>query len=141
MKQLIFALLFFGFTKITFSQTGTIIMSVHGIDVKKGGVLSTGIFDQKNFPKVGKALFEIRKDVFGNAMEITFENIPAGEYGVASFQDIDKDKDLKTNFLGFPTEPIGFSNDARIKMGPPSFEDARLKLESGKVLKITIQLH
>ena len=141
MKQFILALLFFGFTKITFSQTGTVAITVNNIGLKKAGVLSVGIFDQTNFPKVGKPLLEIRKKISGRAMEIVFENIPAGEYGIAAFQDIDKNNDLKTNFIGFPTEPIGFSNDARIKMGPPSFEDAKVKLESGKVLKIIIQLH
>jgi uncharacterized protein (DUF2141 family) len=47
---------------------------------------------------------------------------------------------LKKNIVGFPTEPIGFSNNARIRFGPPSFDDARIIVESGKTINLTIQL-
>ena len=69
------------------------------------------------------------------------EKIPEGTYAVAVFQDIDRNKDLKTNFIGLPQEPIGFSNDARIRFGPPSFNDAQFKIERDKniVLKIVLR--
>jgi uncharacterized protein (DUF2141 family) len=57
-----------------------------------------------------------------------------------SFQDIDRDKKLKTNFIGFPTEPIGFSRGAKIKMGPPDFEDAKISIGQNEVATITIVL-
>jgi len=141
MKQMITAFFLCYLCTAAFSQTGTIVVQVEGINQSKGGVLSTGIFDQQHFPKVGQALFEIRKEISATTMEVIFKNIPAGDYGIASFQDIDNDKNLKTNFIGFPTEPIGFSNGVRIKMGPPSFADARVKLVSGQVLNLKIQLH
>jgi Short-chain dehydrogenases of various substrate specificities len=110
---------------LCFSQNGVVILQVEGIDLKKGGELSAGIFKEENFPKVGKQLLGTEVAVTGSKMEIRISNVPAGWYGVAVFQDIDKNKNLKTNFIGLPQEPIGFSNDARIKFGPPDFEDAR----------------
>src|SRR5579872_1146857 len=109
-----------------FSQDGKIIIRVEGVDLNKGGELSVGFFDRENFPKVGKQIFGATKEVSNTIMEIVFEKVPIGKYGIAVFQDFDRNKQLKTNFIGLPTEPIGFSNDAKIRFGPPSFEDAMI---------------
>lgn len=123
------------------AQTGTIILNVTQIQTDKGGEISAGIFVRENFPKVGKQLVGQEKSVTEKSMQLIFENVPVGEYGVVAFQDIDKNKDLKTNFVGLPKEPIGFSNGAKIKFGPPDFDDAKVKVEAGKTLILTIILN
>lgn len=124
-----------------FSQTATVILTVKGIASAKGGKISAGIFRKENFPKVGKQLIGAEEAVSGSTMQLIFSNVPVGDYGVVVFQDIDGNKNLKTNFLGFPTEPIGFSNDAKIKLGPPAFDDAKVIVEKGKTLTLTITLN
>jgi uncharacterized protein (DUF2141 family) len=124
----------------SFGQTGTVRLLVEGIDIKKGGELSAGIFKEDNFPKVGKQLKGMEVLVTAARMQVTFANISVGEYAVVVFQDADKNKDLKTNFIGLPQEPIGFSNDARIKMGPPDFKDAKVHVEKDKELVLKIIL-
>jgi uncharacterized protein (DUF2141 family) len=123
-----------------YGQTGTVVINVQQIQSDKGGEISAGIFKKENFPKVGKQMIGTERPVTGSSMQIVFEKVLAGEYGLVAFQDIDKNKDLKTNFVGFPKEPIGFSNDAKIKLGPPDFEDAKVKVEAGKTLTLTITL-
>jgi uncharacterized protein (DUF2141 family) len=123
-----------------YGQTGTVVINVQQIQSDKGGEISAGIFKKENFPKVGKQMIGTERPVTGSSMQIVFEKVLAGEYGLVAFQDIDKNKDLKTNFVGFPKEPIGFSNDAKIKLGPPDFEDAKVKVEAGKTLTLTIKL-
>lgn len=122
------------------AQTGTIVLNVTGIQPKLGGDLQAGIFKQDNFPKVGKQFIGQVVAVSGATIRLEFKNVPAGEYGIAVYQDADRNKDLNTNFLGLPKEPIGFSNDARIKMGPPSFTDAKIKVENDAVLSLNIVL-
>jgi len=53
-----------------------------------------------------------------------FKDIPYGTYGIAAFHDKDND-DKFDRFLGIPTEPGCFSNDAPAIFGPPSFNKAR----------------
>lgn len=125
---------------VGYAQTGTVILEVSGIKVAKGGELSAGIFRKENFAKVGKQFIGTVKKVEAAKMQIVFKNVPVGNYGMVVFQDIDQNKDLKTNFVGFPTEPIGFSNDARIRFGPPSFEDAKVQVEKDKTLTLPIIL-
>ncbi len=141
MKKITLALLMALTSCLCFSQRGAVILQVEGIDLKKGGELSAGIFKEENFPKVGKQLLGTEVEVTGSKMEIRINNVPEGWYGVAVFQDIDKNKDLKTNFIGLPQEPIGFSNDARIRLGPPAFEDAQFLVQKDKeiILKIVLR--
>jgi len=49
-------------------------------------------------------------------MSITFENVPFGDYAVAVMHDMDKDKEMDTNFIGIPDEDLGVSNN--VKGGP-----------------------
>lgn len=43
---------------------------------------------------------------------------------IAVFQDLDGNGTLSKNQIGIPTEPYGFSNNARAILGPPSFGQA-----------------
>lgn len=122
------------------SQTGTVIFKVSNIKAEKGGEISAGIFTKENFPKVGKQLKGTEEKVTGEYMEITLTEVPPGIYGAVAFQDIDENKDLKTNLIGFPKEPIGFANGAKINLGPPSFKSASIEVKEGQTTIITIQL-
>jgi uncharacterized protein (DUF2141 family) len=122
------------------AQTGTVIFKVSGIKAEKGGEISAGIFEKANFPKVGQQLKGTEKAVNSDYLEITLEEIPVGVYGAVAFQDINKDKDLETNFIGFPKEPIGFANGAAIRFGPPAFEDASIQVKENEVTIVKIKL-
>ncbi len=140
MSQIIILFFLFATSIFANAQTGTVHLVVKGIQTSKGGEISVGIFQQENFPKVGKQLLGKEVLVTANEIKIVFENVPIGVYGIVVFQDIDKDKMLKSNFVGFPTEPIGFSRDAKIKFGPPDFDDAKVIVENNKILSLTILL-
>lgn len=132
--------LLFSFPLLVSAQTGLVQVIIKGIQTDKGGEISVGIFKKENFPKVGKQFIGKEIMVSANEMKIMFDNVPIGSYAIVAFQDIDKNKKLKSNFVGFPTEPIGFSKDAKIKFGPPDFEDAKVTIESNKTLSLIITL-
>jgi uncharacterized protein (DUF2141 family) len=52
------------------------------------------------------------------------QGLTPGRYVIAAFQDLDSDGELGKGAFGIPREPFGFSNDARGRFGPPTFEDA-----------------
>jgi uncharacterized protein (DUF2141 family) len=59
---------------------------------------------------------------------------------MAVFQDIDGNGKLSKNQIGIPTEPYGFSNNARGVFGPPSFSQAAFKTGDGKEQAETIEI-
>jgi uncharacterized protein (DUF2141 family) len=57
-------------------------------------------------------------------------NIEPGVYAVQAFHDENDNLDLDRNMIGWPKEGMGFSNDAPMRYGPPSFEDAAIEIEA-----------
>ena len=54
---------------------------------------------------------------------IVFRKVPAGHYAISIFQDSNNNQTLDANFLKIPKERFGFSNNPRLKMGGPQYED------------------
>ena len=75
----------------------------------------------------------------GRAIAV-FEDVPAGPFAVSVFHDENDNGELDTAALGIPSEPYGFSGDARDLFGPPSFEEARIELAAGATQRITIRV-
>ncbi|MBL8517172.1 MAG: DUF2141 domain-containing protein [Betaproteobacteria bacterium] len=62
---------------------------------------------------------------------VVFKDLPEGEYAFSAFHDVDGDKKMAKNVMGMPTEPWGFSKDAMGMFGPPSFDEAKVKVPAG----------
>lgn len=69
----------------------------------------------------------------------TFDNLPAGDYAVKAFHDVNGDGEMNTNPFGIPTEPYAFSNNAVGNMGPARWDRARFAV-SGETAQ-TISIH
>ena len=67
---------------------------------------------------------------------VTFADLEPGEYAVSAFHDKNNNGRLDTNLAGKPTEPYGFSNDAKGTFGPPKFEKARFSINNSKTISI-----
>ena len=62
-----------------------------------------------------------------------------GIYAVAVYHDLDGNRKLNRNLFGFPTEPVGFSNNPNLFIGIPSFNSVRFRVQqSGQ--RITVRL-
>ncbi|PVM85723.1 DUF2141 domain-containing protein [Caulobacter endophyticus] len=96
------------------------------------GALHVAVYDSAQAWKDGgKAVASL--DVPAAEAEPTVRlDLPAGTYAVRVFHDVDGDGRLGTNAFGIPSEPYGFSNDAKASMGPPSFEAAAFTLAPGE---------
>ncbi len=71
-----------------------------------------------------------------------FTDLPPGRYAIIVFHDENGSGKLDKNILGVPLQPYGFSNDAQGFLGPPSFDDAMIKLGTGnQVIDINLIYH
>jgi len=80
----------------------------------------------KRFPADGRKTLQI-------------PNVQAGEYALLVYHDENNNKQLDRNFIGIPTEPIGFSNEYRPR-GSPTFRNARFTFLPGETDPITMDL-
>ena len=125
----------------SFSQSGNVIVEIENVQTKKGGELSAAIFNSKNFLKTGKELSSISKEVSATKMIFVFENLSPGEYAFVAYQDIDRNKAMKKNWIGYPVEPWGISNNPRILFGPPSFSESKVQVAANQTKTVNIRLN
>ena len=64
-------------------------------------------------------------------IEITMSDLPAGTYAISCFHDVNGNGKMDKNILGIPTEPYGFSNNARPKFRAPNWEEAKFYWQPG----------
>lgn len=69
---------------------------------------------------------------------VTFKDIPAGRYAIACFHDKNSNQKVDSNLLGFPLEPVCFSNNATISTGAPTFEKAAFDLTTSQIMQIKL---
>lgn len=67
----------------------------------------------------------------GRTVRVSFPALAPGTYAVKVFHDINSNGNLDTSWIGWPQEPYGFSNDAPVNMGPPSFKLAAITVKEG----------
>jgi uncharacterized protein (DUF2141 family) len=73
---------------------------------------------------------------------VTFGNIEPGRYAIILLHDENGNARLDRNGWGVPSEPYGFSNDARGFLGPPSFAAAAMTLDGGdRTAVVTLVFH
>lgn len=71
---------------------------------------------------------------------VTVPGVPPGAYGITAYHDSNDNGEVDQNIIGLPTEGVGFSRDAAIRLGPPHFADAVLQV-AGAAVAVDITLH
>jgi len=66
-------------------------------------------------------------------------DLASGEYAVVVYLDENGNGRLDKNFIGIPSEPLGFSN-RYWPQGPPTYPRAAFKLEAGETKTIDVKL-
>lgn len=100
-----------------------------GVQPNKGPVRVALYHQASDFMVISKAKASQSLVVGGNTqLTYTFEGLPPGQYAISSFQDLNNNGKLDKNFLGIPSEPYGFSNNARPKFRAPTWDEAAFLL-------------
>lgn len=72
-------------------------------------------------------------------VRIAVTDLAPGRYAVSVIHDANGNRKLDKNFMGIPTEGVGFSRNPHLTFGPPSFEKARFDLAAEPVQTIRIR--
>ena len=99
-----------------------------------GSVRACMTRDQDQFPRCQGSAQGYRTVVpAGEARVLVFHNVAPGTYGIALLHD-ENDNGRADRALGMmPREGFGFSRDAPVRMGPPSFGDAAIAIGSSPI--------
>ncbi|MDP6979951.1 MAG: DUF2141 domain-containing protein [Myxococcota bacterium] len=121
------------------NKTGTLEVVVTNLESDEG-YLVIAVLNSAAQYDAGDEMFRsnAKVPIKNGTARITFEGLPFGSYAVKTFHDENANGELDTNFVGFPKEGFGFSNNAMGKFGPPSFEQTRFEFAS-ESLRIEIK--
>ena len=121
-------------------SAGEIRILVSNIEEKKG-TIHYGVYNNpKLFPdESGKILggFEEVSKVIEDGLLI--DDLEESNYAIAIFHDKNSNDKFDT-FFSIPKEKFGFSNNARVFLGPPKFEDASIFVGQNSIVEIMIEL-
>lgn len=97
----------------------------------RGGQVVVALFSNENDWKKNQNPVRTLRLSPGQSMQI--EGLAAGRYGIMAFHDKNSDGKLNTLPIGLPTEPYGFSNNARGRFGPPNWRAASFEVRATTV--------
>ena len=117
-------------------------LTIQVLEVKAPlGVMRIAVYDSE-------ANFLDFKEVFANKVvpatkgntTVVLDSLPAGTYAVALYQDQNNNGLMDKNWIGIPTEPLGFSNAQLRTFGPPSFKACAFTITTGENTNLSIPL-
>ncbi|MBT4518768.1 MAG: DUF2141 domain-containing protein [Halieaceae bacterium] len=119
------------------TRGATLRINVKGITVIEGHLMVVLCRGEESYNS-GKSPLSSRLSVDSEEAVVIFENIEDGEYAAKIFHDENDNGKLDTNFVGFPKEGYGFSNNGG-KFGPPKYKDARFEVKGNASIDINIR--
>lgn len=116
----------------------TVDVIITGGEPRVGQVLVSLFNSSANYLET--PLLEATADVDdeGNALVELGKQVP-GEYAIVVVYDKNKNGKLDTGFFRIPKEKIGYSNNAKGKLGPAKWDDTRFTV-TNSALTIDIEL-
>ncbi|WP_066813194.1 DUF2141 domain-containing protein [Sphingomonas asaccharolytica] len=139
MKRLLLALL--GLPLLAAAGTdarGVLTIDVGNVRIAKGNVhvdvCPEAQFLKDNCPWTGNARARL------GDTRVTVTNLPAGRYAVQAFLDENGNGEVDRALFGIPKEGVGFSNDAKIRLGPPKFAEAVFAFDgNARTIRLTLR--
>ena len=109
-----------------------VVVTVRGFRNRAGVLRVKLVAEPDGFPGSDAHVAAKRRvPIDADLVSVAFDAVAPGDYAVVALHDEDDDGTLDRSRLGLPAEGIAFSSGARIRFGPPSFEEARFELGAG----------
>ena len=117
------------------AYSGSLEVKFSNINSSKGQICINLFNGQTGFPDGGKgSALQAAKctPIVKGAAKFIFGNLPYGNYAISAVHDTNGDTRLNSNFLGVPTEGVGFSNNTVVVTSAPSFSESQFFLSGPK---------
>lgn len=139
MRRLGFSIIFLTMFLSQAAGAATLNVEITGLESDKGDV-HIALYDKPEvFPKSDGMLAERQISITDRKASLVFADLEPGVYAIAVYHDENGNNDFDQGFLGIPLEDYGFSNNATVFFGPPTFDEAAFRVED-PATRISIDL-
>lgn len=119
-------------------ETYDVKVTVTNVNSQKGKV-RLGVFNSsKTFLDQGNEYKTYSESPLGETVVFYIKDLKNDDYAFSLYHDINSDNKCNLSFLLRPSEPYGFSNNVKLKLFKPSFDDCKIYVDGDK--EITIKL-
>lgn len=87
------------------------------------GSIHVAVCPEKQFLDDG-CTYSVAVPAHAGTTIVTVPSVPPGRYAAQAFHDENDNDKVDRGLFGIPKEGVGFSNDAKIRLGPPAFAEA-----------------
>ena len=123
------------------SKPSAISVEVSGFRNDKGQLGCSLFNGPDGFPREGSKVFRhIWAPIHGGRAQCVFPGVPAGDYAVTIFHDENGNKKFDSNFVGYPLEGYGFSNNVKPVLSAPGFEETKFHYDGAGPKPIPITM-
>ena len=119
-----------GTLKAQTSDNTKLKLTISNIKSVEGNIMVAVYNSSQKFLGDEMVVGKIEKVNKTGEMIIQFDDLPFGEYAISVYHDKNANQNLDTNLFKIPSEPYGFSNDARGSFGPPDFDAAKINFNA-----------
>jgi uncharacterized protein (DUF2141 family) len=138
-RSLLAGLLALALAPASAAPLATLIITVEKVS-SRGGDLRVALYDRRNYPvDNGATVADTVVPAKPGETIVTLSGIKPGEYAVKMFEDYNRNGKFDMNWLGWPLEKFGFSNDVHPTFTEPPFDATKFELRPG-TNTITIHL-
>lgn len=138
-QPLVFALQAAGSTAEPQDRVTRLTLHVTGAASNKGEVW-VGLYAGEDAFNAGDEILSASPAASPDGVEVVFENLAPGAYGVITFHDENADNDFNRNMIGMPQERYGFSNNPLPRFRAARWEEAAFTLSGEPELRLDIEL-
>ena len=121
---------------LTAQTTCRLTLDIVGMKEKKGDLLISVYNSAEDYLKKPVKTLTTPVDALTKRIMLQLES---GTYAVVVYQDENANGRIDRNFFHLPTEPSGFSRDARPKFGPPRYKPASFTLTEDMEMRIRVR--
>ena len=114
-------------------QSGTLIFRITGIETSEGVAIVNLFRAQDDLPKM--PFKTLCASIQNCVASVSFAGIPTGDYAAIAYHDKNSNGTLDHR-MGFPNEPMGFSNNWNLSLfsGMPTFNKLKFRFNSGNAV-------
>ena len=116
----------------------TLSVALTNVHTSEGTIMLQVLSGEAEFKGEAEPILSLLQRAQEGEMSFTANALPKGEYAIRVMHDTNGNGKLDSNFVGIPSEPWAFSNNAVGNFGPPKWEDVRFTLDGEVTQSITL---
>lgn len=121
------------------AQNAKVTVNIRGLISSNGKVFVALFANKQGFPDNTANQAFYTNTITPIEKQASFScTLQPGTYALSVFHDANSNQQLDKNWVGYPKEKFGFSNNPRVTISAPNFEECSFKVEKDMVVTIDL---